>query len=516
MNANVRWALISVSDKHGVVDFAKGLIELGFKIASTGGTASLLRKNSVEVTEVSEITGSPEILDGRVKSLHPKIHGGILFDRKNSSHLSQVKEHQIPNIEVVAVNLYPFKPGTKIDSTNARQEIELIDIGGPAMIRAAAKNFEDIIPVIDPNDYEGIVEKLRAKTLNFEERRELAAKVFAHISMYDAAIADALSPPAPQQIQPKLVLHQKLRYGENPHQNAAVYYDARSNSPELNQLKCLQGKELSYNNYLDIEAAILNCRELHMHRNVAVVIKHTNPCGVAVSPASMTEALRLAIASDPKSAFGGIIALNSPVDASCAQVIAEQFYECIVAPDFDSDALRVLSSKKNLRLLTCPFLKSSPNPAQMIRNILDGYLIQDSDLAAFDPKTWRCVTKNEPTTPLKVDMQFAMHVARQVKSNAIVIASEMRTIGVGAGQMSRIDAAEIAISKAKQFGHQLKGAVVASDAFFPFRDCVDLFAKQGIAGIIQPGGSMRDQESIDASDEHGIAMLFSGVRHFKH
>jgi phosphoribosylaminoimidazolecarboxamide formyltransferase/IMP cyclohydrolase len=516
MNLSTRWALISVSDKRGVIDFAQGLCRLGYQIASTGGTATLLRQQGVVVTDVSTITGSPEILDGRVKSLHPKIHGGILFDRKNHAHLDQVVSLDIPNIELVAVNLYPFKPGTKIDEANASEEIELIDIGGPAMIRAAAKNFQNIIPVIDPDDYQTIIEELQLGALGFDARKRLAAKVFSHISTYDSAIAEALSNQLPLQIRPHLVMQQSLRYGENPHQQAALYLDADHHSPELGQLKCLQGKELSYNNYLDIEAAIQNCRELHTQPHVAVVIKHTNPCGAAVSHSSISEALEWAILSDPKSAFGGIIALSSPVDGSCARIIAQQFYECIVAPSFDSEALQILGAKKNLRLLTAPFLRTAPGSMRMIRNILDGFLVQDCDLADFDVHSWRCVTTQVPSSNLRDSMEFAMHIARQVKSNAIVIASGMRVIGVGAGQMSRVDAAEIALSKAIQHRHTLKGAVVASDAFFPFRDCVDLFAKHDIAAIIQPGGSVRDQESIDACNEHGITMLFSGIRHFKH
>jgi phosphoribosylaminoimidazolecarboxamide formyltransferase/IMP cyclohydrolase len=456
------------------------------------------------------------MLDGRVKSLHPRIHGGILFDRKNSSHQDQARQFGIPHIEVVAVNLYPFKPGTVIRDNNAAEAIELIDIGGPAMLRGAAKNFQNVIPVIDPQDYPEILRRLAEDSIDFNFRRQMAAKTFAWISSYDRSIADGLSDqPADGLLASRWEMRQKLRYGENPHQSAEVWLECAPGSSELRELRCLQGKELSYNNLLDIEAATQLCRDLPS-KFAAVVVKHTNPCGVAIGADQLSTTLRRAIAADPVSAFGGIIALSKPVDEETAGIICEQFYECVVAPSFVPAALDRLAQKKNLRAVAAPFIVGPSPSGNSVRSLFDGFLRQDTDLVPMTPQQWRCVTSSTVTPETVDELLHAARICRAVKSNAIVLFAGDRTIGAGAGQMSRIDAAEIALKKARQHGHTIQGAVVASDAFFPFRDCIDLFAQHGIKAIVQPGGSMRDQESIDACNQHGIAMVFSGLRHFRH
>ncbi|MBN1283587.1 MAG: bifunctional phosphoribosylaminoimidazolecarboxamide formyltransferase/IMP cyclohydrolase [Proteobacteria bacterium] len=521
-------ALVSVSDKRGVVDFAKALHERGVEILSTGGTAKALRDAGVPVVDVADYTGSPEILDGRLKTLHPKVHGGILGMRSNPKHREEMRENGIGPIDLVAVNLYPFeatiaKPGCRFEDA-----IENIDIGGPTMLRSAAKNHEDVAVVADSADYSGIIEEMdrNAGALTRETKFRLAKKVFAATARYDSAIISYLSSmddggrklEMPTSAGFTFELVQNLRYGENPHQRAAFYRDpAGASEPAIVNARQLQGKELSYNNIMDADAVLEMVKEFQGSRFAAVIVKHANPCGAAVSDKSLAEAYENAFGCDPLSAFGGIIGVNRPLDAATAAKIGETFFEVIAAPSFEKGALEILSKKKNLRLLELPGLGDAFTPSGWnMRRVTGGLLLQERDLSREPVREARVVTKRRPSDAEWQDMEFAWRIAKHVKSNAIVYAKGGRTVGIGAGQMSRVDSAKVAVMKAADAKIDLKGSVIASDAFFPFRDGVDAAARAGASAVVQPGGSMRDEEVIAAADEHGMAMVFTGVRHFRH
>ncbi|MBC8021942.1 MAG: bifunctional phosphoribosylaminoimidazolecarboxamide formyltransferase/IMP cyclohydrolase [Burkholderiales bacterium] len=512
-------ALISVSDKAGVVEFAKALLTQGVQILSTGGTAQLLKLNGVVVTEVADFTGFPEMMEGRVKTLHPKVHGGILARRDRPAHLASMKEHGILPIDMVVVNLYPFaqtvaKPGVTMDDA-----IENIDIGGPAMVRAAAKNHAFVAVVTDPADYAPLIEQMKkAKgAIGDDERYRLAAKAFSHTAEYDGMISNWLTArdrtgkarEFPERFNLQVRLAQSLRYGENPHQSAAFYVERDPPRGTLASFRQIQGKELSYNNIADADAAWECCRTFDVP--ACVIVKHANPCGVAIADSPLT-AYRNAFLTDPTSAFGGIIAFNHAVDRETAEAVAKQFVEVVIAPSYASEALAVFAAKQNVRLLA---IESAKNVNRLdMKRIGGGLLVQTSD--AYDVSELRMVTKRDPTEAEMNDLVFAFRVAKFVKSNAIVFCRDGMTLGVGAGQMSRVDSTRIASIKAKNAGLSLRGSVVASDAFFPFRDGLDVVANAGARAVIQPGGSVRDKEVIAAADEHGIAMIFTGMRHFRH
>ena len=515
----IQRALISVSDKTGVVEFAKALLKHGVEILSTGGTAQLLKLNGVVVTEVADYTGFPEMMEGRVKTLHPKVHGGILARRDKSDHVAAMKEHGIPPIDMVVVNLYPFaqtvaKPGCTLEDA-----IENIDIGGPAMVRAAAKNHEFVAVVTDPADYAPVAEKMKASggRLDFDLRYSLAAKAFSHTAEYDGMIsnwltshdANGIAREFPDRFNVQFRLAQPLRYGENPHQAAAFYVERDPPPGTLARFNQLQGKELSYNNIADADAAWECCRTFDV--TACVIVKHANPCGVAIAN-SPVAAYRNALRTDPTSAFGGIIAFNRPVDADTAGEVAQQFVEVVIAPAYDEAALQIFSARKNVRLLAIDMARDFNR--HDFKRVGGGLLAQTTD--DFDVAELRIVTKRDPSKDEMNDLIFALRVAKFVKSNAIVFARHGMTLGVGAGQMSRVDSSRIAAIKAKNAGLKLRGSVAASDAFFPFRDGLDVIARMGAKAVIQPGGSMRDSEVIAAADEHGMAMVFTGMRHFRH
>lgn len=531
----LRRALLSVSDKTGLLDFARGLAEFSIELLSTGGTARVLRDAGLTVTDVAEVTGFPEMLDGRVKTLHPRIHGGLLAVRGNPEHERQLRAHGIAPIDLVVVNLYPFEATLARADVTLAEAVEQIDIGGPALLRSAAKNFAAVAVVADPADYPGVLAALRqhAGALPPAARVDWAAKAFTHTARYDARIAaffgrlaahgerlqpespvaTLASPPAfPRRLDLHLEKLQDLRYGENPHQRAAFYRDLDQGAG-LASARQLHGKELSYNNLLDLHAAWELSREFGAP--VAVVAKHGNPCGVATAD-TLLDAYTRAHAADPLSAFGGIIAVNRPLDGATARAIAATFAEAVIAPAYAEDALAVLREKKNLRVIELP--TGGPDAARTggcfdVRRVSGGLLLQDRDGATLDPSTLRTVTRRQPSEAERRALLFAWNVAKHVKSNAIVLATEHATVGIGAGQMSRVDAVRLAIAKG---GSATRGTVLASDAFFPFRDGVDAAAAAHVTAIIQPGGSVRDTEVIAAADEHGMAMLFTGVRHFRH
>jgi len=515
----IQRALLSVSDKTGIVELARGLRQQGVDLLSTGGTAQLLQREGINVTEVSEYTGFPEMMEGRVKTLHPKVHGGILARRDKPDHVAAMESHGIPGIDMVVVNLYPFAQTVAKPGVSMEDAIENIDIGGPAMVRAAAKNHAFVAVVTDPKDYTGILEKLEASrgTLDFDERYRLAAKAFSHTAEYDGMISNWLTARDgngearrfPDRLNLQYQLAQPLRYGENPHQEAAFYIEAEAPLGTLARFVQLQGKELSYNNIADADAAWECCRTFDVA--ACVIIKHANPCGVAIAQSPLA-AYRKAFATDPVSAFGGIIAFNRPVDAATAEAVSKQFVEVVIAPSYDQDALAVLRPKQNVRVLTIAVSKEL-NRLDMKR-VGGGLLVQTAD--DFDVAELRNVTRRRPTDDEMNDLVFAFRVAKFVKSNAIVFCRDGATLGVGAGQMSRVDSSRIASIKAKGAGLSLRGSVVASDAFFPFRDGLDVVVRAGARAVIQPGGSMRDAEVIAAADEHGIAMVFTGMRHFRH
>lgn len=520
----IKQALISVSDKTGVLDFARALSAMGVKLLSTGGTAKLLSDNGLAVTEVADYTGFPEMLDGRVKTLHPKVHGGILARRDFPEHQAALAQHGIPTIDMVVVNLYPFQQTVAKQQCTLEDAIENIDIGGPAMLRSSAKNHKDVVVICDPSDYEKVLVELRNNNgdVAYETRFALAKKVFAHTAQYDGAITNYFTSlgadkthetrsPYPATLNLHFDKVQEMRYGENPHQSAAFYRDGQTVEGALANYKQLQGKELSYNNIADADAA-WECVKT-FEENACVIIKHANPCGVATGVTPL-EAYAKAHQTDPTSAFGGIIAFNCELDGFAAEAIAKQFVEVLIAPSFSMDALNVFAGRPNVRLLQIPLGKGIN--AYDFKRVGGGLLVQAPDAKNVQREELRIVTKKQPTPEQMADMMFAWRVAKFVKSNAIVFCAKGMTLGVGAGQMSRVDSARIASIKAQHANLSLVGSAVASDAFFPFRDGLDVVVDAGATCVIQPGGSVRDQEVIDAADERGVVMVYTGTRHFRH
>lgn len=523
--ARIQKALISVSDKQGIVEFSRALVELGIEIISTGGTASLLRENRIPVKDIAEITGFPEMMDGRVKTLHPKVHGGILALRDNPEHVAKMKEHGIFPIDLVVVNLYPFEAAVA-RGAGFEEIVENIDIGGPSMVRAAAKNHQHVGVIVDPADYDSILAELRQNSgsLSPETRFRLFCKAFQHTSRYDGAISNYFSAlddnkkPTRwgQTVNIQISKIQDMRYGENPHQAAAFYGTRGDTGPSIARAKQLQGKELSFNNILDADAALSTL--LEFAETATVAIKHNNPCGVALSKQSLADSFRKAKACDPVSIFGGVIAFNRPVDEETAKELKDIFLEIVIAPSFTAEAKAVLSSAK--RLLNIRLLELDMNEPQGggydLRRVRGGMLIQDWDTGSVDVRACKVVTQRRPSEEEYQALDFAWRVCRHVKSNTIVFASPEQVLGVGAGQMSRVDSAKIAVLRAATHGLNLTGAAVASDAFYPFRDGIDEAAKAGAAAVIQPGGSIKDEEVIAAANEHGMTMIFTGMRHFRH
>ena len=507
-------ALLSVSDKSGLLDFATGLQALGYTLLSTGGTSKALRAAGLAVTDVADVTRFPEMLDGRVKTLHPAVHGGLLARRDLPEHMAAIAEHGIAPIDLVCVNLYPFRETAAKAGLAPEHVIEQIDIGGPSMLRSAAKNFAAVTVVVDPADYTRVLEALQNGGDASEMRRDLAEKVYAHTAAYDAASAGWFAGQRGDHFPEKLTLaferQQSLRYGENPGQQAAFYVERAGAG--LGALTQHGGKELSFNNLLDLEGAMLAIDPFHGETACAIV-KHTTPCGLATGTTPL-EAYQKALACDPVSAFGSVIAFSVPVDEACAQAVASLFVECIVAPSFTPEALAALGAKKNLRVLEGSAREGAG--ALDIKRVRGGILVQERAPAVLDDAGWKVVTKRQPSSAELKDLLFAWRAVASVKSNAIVLARDGATIGIGAGQMSRVDAAFLAVHKAKSVGHDTQAAALGSDAFFPFRDGVDQAAQAGVRTIVQPGGSVRDEEVIAAADEHGIAMVFTGQRTFRH
>jgi phosphoribosylaminoimidazolecarboxamide formyltransferase/IMP cyclohydrolase len=523
MQDRVRRALVSVFDKEGVVELCEVLAACDVEILSSGGTARMLEEHGVPVTAVADYTGFPEMLDGRVKTLHPRIHGGILAVRSNAEHMEDLRRAQIRPIDLVIVNLYPFERTVALPSVGPSEAVEMIDVGGPAMVRAAAKNYAHVGVVVDPKDYREVAEELRRNgALSEATRRRLAIKAFRHTAAYDTAVhgylagldraaggAGAIS-PFPERLQLELVKTEDLRYGENPHQRAALYREPVSASGFAGRARQLQGKPLSFNNLLDFDAALALAADFR--EGACVIVKHGNPCGVALG-AEPLAAFTRALECDPQSAFGGVIAFNRRVDARAAAKIAEQFYEGVAASDFDAEAREALGRKKNLRLIEVGELAELRRPGWDLRRIGGGLLVQDWDLTDERVRDGRVVTARHPAEEEWRALSFAWTVVRHVKSNAIVLAQADRTLGIGAGQMSRVDSVRLAILKAQG---PLTGSAMASDAFFPFRDGVDVAAGAGVTAVAQPGGSVRDDEVVAAADAHGMAMVFTGHRHFRH
>ena len=518
----IKRALISVSDKTGIGEFAWALHAMGVEIISTGGTARMLADKGITVTEISDYTGFPEMMDGRVKTLHPKVHGGLLGRRGTDDAI--MAEHDIKPIDLVVVNLYPFEQTVANPDCDLPTAIENIDIGGPTMLRSAAKNHKDVAVVVDPGDYERIEEEMKANgnALAQATRFDLAVKTFEHTANYDGNIANYLGTinaeggkdNFPRTYSSQFLKAQEMRYGENPHQNAAFYVERNPAEPCVATATQVQGKELSFNNIADTDSA-LECVK-QFDEPACVIVKHANPCGVAIGP-DILAAYDHAYATDPTSAFGGIIAFNRPLDAHTAQQIIErQFVEVIIAPAVDEEAQRVLADKKNVRVLSCGQWDSQRIAGLDYKRVNGGLLVQDRDLGMVNMADLKVVTQLKPTDTQMKDLMFAWKVAKFVKSNAIVYCLDGQTIGVGAGQMSRVYSARIAGIKAVDAGLEVPGSVMASDAFFPFRDGLDQAAEMGVKAVIQPGGSMRDEEVIAAADEHGIAMVFTGMRHFRH
>lgn len=513
-------ALLSVSDKTGVVEFAKGLSSLGYELLSTGGTAHTLRENGLEVIDVSDITGFPECLDGRVKTLHPKIHVGILAVRNNAEHMAQLKELEVDRIDLVAINLYPFKQTILKDGVTLEEAVENIDIGGPTMIRAAAKNWQDVLVLVDPTDYGTVIHQLKEDNVDSKLHFHLACKVFEHTAAYDSLIAEylrkqnSLEEGFPEQLTLSYEKVQDMRYGENPHQKAAFYREVSKLGNSLADAVQLSGKELSYNNINDTNGALDTLKEFGSDIPTAVAVKHANPCGVGIGE-DIFEAYTNAYEADPVSIFGGIVALNRSVDEKTAHKLSEIFLEIIVAPEFSPQALAVLQNKKNLRLLQLPSLATS-NSSQLfdMKKVVGGLLVQELDTQLLEPEQMKIVTKRAPSTEEMNSLMMAWKVVKHTKSNGICLVKGNRTVGIGPGQTNRITALELAGKYAGK--ENMQGSVMGSDAFFPFADCVEYAAQNGITAIIQPGGSVRDQESIDACNQAGIAMIFTGMRHFKH
>ena len=507
-------ALISVSDKTGVVPFAKSLVDMGWTILSTGGTAKALRAGSIPTTDVAEVTGTPEMLEGRIKTLHPAIHGGLLARREIPDHMEALRSQGIDTIDLVAVNLYPFSATASRASASAEEVIEQIDIGGPAMLRSAAKNFESVTVIVDPSDYPRVIAGLEAQDNDLDLRQLLAEKVFSHTAAYDSAIAFWFSAQRkedfPERISLPMHKHQSLRYGENPGQRAAFYLEEPIGG--IANLTQRGGKELSFNNLLDLEGALL-ATDPFEGETCCAIVKHTTPCGLATG-SSAVEAYRKALACDPVSAFGSVISFTVPVDGAAASAISTLFVECVVAPKFTDEAIELLGQKKNLRVLE--------GNAQWRKEALDykrvrgGLLVQERAKSANRDAGWNVVTKRQPTSEETEALNFACRAVGSIKSNAIVLVRDGATIGIGAGQMSRVDAAFLAVHKARQAGHATEGSALGSDAFFPFRDGVEQAAEAGVSAIVQPGGSVRDEEVIAAADEHGMTMVFTGQRQFRH
>ena len=520
--AKITRALISVSDKTGIIEFSRELATYGVEILSTGGTAKLLREAGLAVKDVSEFTGFPEMLDGRVKTLHPKVHGGLLGMRSNPEHVATMKAHGIEPIDMVVVNLYPFEATVAKPDCTLEDAIENIDIGGPTMLRSAAKNNADVTVIVDHNDYRLVLDEMRAAggSVARETNFRLAVKVYQHTAAYDGAISNWLGTRTgevvatyPDTLTLQFRKAQGMRYGENPHQSAAFYVERDVREASIATARQLQGKELSYNNIGDTDAA-LECVKQFGEGAACVIVKHANPCGVAIG-GTLLEAYDRAYKTDPESAFGGIIAFNGQLDEETARAIVErQFVEVIIAPTVSPAAVEIVAAKKNVRLLECGQWSAEPFSRLDFKRVNGGLLVQDTDLSLFD--NLKVVTKRAPTDKELEDLLFTWRVAKFVKSNAIVYGKDGMTIGVGAGQMSRVNSARIAAIKAEHAGLQVAGAVMASDAFFPFRDGLDNAAAVGVTAVIQPGGSMRDAEVIAAADEHNIAMVFTSMRHFRH
>lgn len=519
----IRRAIISVYNKEGLMEFARGLHSKGIQILSTGGTAKFLKEGGIAVLPVEEYTGFPDLFGGRVKTLHPKIFGGILWIRGNSNHERELEECNILPIDMVVVNLYPFEKVIEEEDVTLEKAIENIDIGGVSLIRAAAKNYPFVTVLVDPSSYPSIIQELNEQegSISLETNLNLAIKAFQHCVRYDAIISNYLGTPGKESSPfPSTFLYmakkvQDLRYGENPHQRAAFYVDDRAEEPCVSRSLQIHGKELSFNNILDLNEALETVKEFE--EPCAVIIKHTNPCGAAISRVSLADAFKKALETDPVSAFGGIVGFNRKLDVETAEEMAEIFSEAVIAPDYDEEALQILRKKKNLRLLKVPFMpgykgvSSYASTGFDLRKVVAGLLVQDRDVGDFT--NTKVVTKRQPTEKELSALNFAWKICKHVKSNAIVFSKEDQLVGVGAGQMSRVDSCKIAIMKANM---PTKGTVVASDAFFPFRDALDVIAQAGATAVIQPGGSIRDQEVIQAADEHNIAMVFTGFRHFRH
>ena len=513
----IKRALISVSDKTGIVDLAKELSSMGVEIISTGGTAKTLSEAGINVTNISDVTGFPECLDGRVKTLHPAVHGGLLAMRSNPEHMKQLSDLGIKPIDMVVINLYPFKQTILKENVQLDEAIENIDIGGPTMIRAAAKNYQDVIVVVDPADYDSVLNEIKLNgDLSRESKFKLAYKVFEHTSHYDTLIAEYLRKQIGEEVFPKTLSLtfekvQDMRYGENPHQKAVFYKEVGRGNGYITDAKQLNGKELSFNNINDANGALVLLKEFD--EPTVVAVKHTNPCGVA-SADNIYDAYIKAYEADPVSIFGGIVAANREIDGRTAEEIAKIFLEIVIAPSYTEEALDILKQKKNLRVLQLDDItKKITADSFDMKKVAGGLLVQDTNVSLFNEADLKVVTDVKPSKELMEDMEFAMKVVKHTKSNAIVVAKGKQTLGVGPGQTNRVTAAKIALEYA---GEKAKGAVLASDAFFPFSDTVEAAAKAGIAAIIQPGGSIRDQESIDECNKNGIAMVFTGMRHFKH
>jgi phosphoribosylaminoimidazolecarboxamide formyltransferase/IMP cyclohydrolase len=518
--AKITRALISVSDKTGIVEFSKELARSKVEILSTGGTAKLLRDAGLEVMDVSQFTGFPEMLDGRVKTLHPKVHGGLLGMRSNPAHVAKMKEYGIEPIDMVVVNLYPFEATVEKEGCTMEEAIENIDIGGPTMLRSAAKNYPDVTVIVDHADYRRVLAEMAENNgaVGVKTNFNLAVKVFQHTAAYDGAISNYLGArlgekieeyPATFTLQVKKV--QDLRYGENPHQSAAFYLEKSVREPSVANAVQLQGKELSFNNIIDLDGAIETVKEFH-DQAAAVIIKHTNPCGVALAGTPLDAFLK-ARECDPVSAFGGIVGFNRIVDGAAAKELSSTFLEAVVAPGYTEEALEIFKAKKNVRVMQVPILAGSEQEGYDLKKVVGGLLIQGRDLGIVRAANCRVVTARKPSANELAALDFAWKVCKHVKSNAIVFTNREQTVGIGAGQMSRVDSSRIAVQKAQL---PTKGTVLASDAFFPFRDGVDAAAEAGVTAIIQPGGSIRDEEVIRAADEHGMAMVFTGMRHFRH
>ncbi len=511
---HIKTALISVSDKNGIVDFAKNLTSLGIKIFSTGGTARLLHENGIEVVKVSDLTGFPEILDGRVKTLHPAVHAGLLARLDKEEHVQQLKDNGLQSIDLLVVNLYPFEETLAKNDSTHEDIIENIDIGGPGMLRAAAKNYLWTAPVVNPDKYGEIIDRLKQNdcTLDTKYRLELAAEVFSHTAYYDGVISGYLRDYTNIKNLPAIAIplkkEQELRYGENPHQSAALYGSFHSVFTQLH------GKELSYNNIIDMDAAAKLILEFEGEPAVGL-IKHTNPCGAAVG-VNIPDAFNKALATDTVSPYGGIIVTNLPVDVVAAEAIHGMFTEVIIAPEFSDDALELLRKKKNRRLIIADFEAVKNYLSNDYRSVTAGFLMQGTDKILINENNLRIVTKRKPTEEEMASLMFGWKIVKHVKSNAIVYSAHDRTLGIGAGQMSRVDSSRIAVEKSKLMGLSLKGSTMASDAYFPFADGVEEAAAAGATAVIQPGGSIRDEEVIAAADANNMAMIFTGMRHFRH